>query len=70
MINCNNRKVYTSEPISKYSQFKNISIPKELLEPQFELSFLNSEMKRKVTKAETQNTFTEKNNQVYLSFYK
>ena len=66
MITSNNRKVYTSESISKYGQFKNISIPKELLEPQFEVSFFNSHMEKIVYKIENPYTFTEKNNQVYL----
>ena len=67
MITSNNRKVYKSELISNYGQFKNKSIPKDLLEPQFEISFLNSKGEKIVTKSETPLNFTQHNNQVYLT---
>ena len=68
MITSNNyKKVYSSELISKYGQFKTTSILKELLEPQFEVTFCNYRNEKIVTKSETPDTFTGQNNQVYLT---
>ena len=67
MITSNNRKVYKSELISKDGQFKTKSIPKDLLDPQFDVSFYNSNAEKIVTKSETPLSFTQHNNQVYLT---
>lgn len=67
MITSNQRKVYSSESINKFGQFKSTTIPIALLEPQFEISFLNSSQKRIVTKTETPNSFVQQNNRIYLS---
>lgn len=66
-IKSNQRKVYSSESISKYGQFKYTTIPVGLLEPQFEISFLNSSQKRIVSKLETPNSFIQQTNQIYLT---
>jgi hypothetical protein len=69
LITSNQRKVYSSESISKYCQFKSVTIPLSLLEPQFEIYFLNSSQKKIVSKLETPNSFVQQNNKRYLSFY-
>ena len=67
MITSNFKKIYSSELISKYGQFKTTSIPKELLEPQFEVTFFNYRNEKIVSKLETPDSFTGQNNQVYLT---
>ena len=67
MITSNYKKIYSSELISKYGQFKTTSIPKELLEPQFEVTFFNYRKEKIVSKLETPDSFTGQNNQVYLT---
>ena len=67
MITSNDRKIYTSESISQYGQFKNKSIPKVLLEPQFEVTFFNYKNEKILSKIENPNNFTQQNNQVYLT---
>ena len=67
MITSNQRKVYSSESLSRTGQFKSTTIPVALLEPQFEISFLNSSQKRIVSKTETINSFLQQNNHMYLS---
>ena len=68
LITSNQRKVYSSESINKYGQFKSVKIPLALLEPQFEISFLNSSQKKIVSKLETPNSLAQQNNKIYLSF--
>lgn len=67
IITGNGRKVYSSESISKSGQFKPSYIPASLLEPQFDISFLNCRQEPIVTKTETIKSFTEPNNRIYLS---
>ena len=68
MITCNERKIYSSESISKYGQFKTTSIPKALLEPQFEVIFLNCAQQKIVSKLENISNFTgQNNNNLYLN---
>ena len=67
MITSNQRKVYSSESINKFGQFKSTTIPVALLEPQFEISFLNSRQHKIVSKIETPNSFVQQNNRIYLS---
>ena len=67
MITSNQRKVYSSESINKYGQFKSTTIPLALLEPQFEISFLNSSQHKIVSKIETPNSFVQQSNRIYLS---
>ena len=66
-ITNNGRKVYSSESISSIGEFKTIKIPIALLQPQFEISFLNCRQKKIVTKSETIESFTQLNNRIYLS---
>ena len=67
IITSNGRKVYSSESISKFGQFKTTYIPVSLLEPQFDISFLNSSQQLLVSKSETIQSFTQPNNRIYLS---
>jgi len=67
VITSNGRKVYSSESISKSGQFKTSYIPVSLLEPQFDIGFLNSSQQLLVSKSEAIQTFTQPNNRVYLS---
>ena len=66
-ITSNGRKVYSSESISKFGQFKTYYIPASLLEPQFDISFLNCRQELIVSKNETTQTFTEPSNRIYLT---
>ena len=66
-ITSNGRKIYSSESISRYGQFKPSYIPASLLEPQFDISFLNCRQELIVSKNETIQTFTEPNNRIYLT---
>ena len=63
----NGRKVYSSESISSYGQFKTAYIPSSLLEPQFDIAFLNCRQELIVSKNETIQTFTEPSNRIYLT---
>ena len=65
MITSNYKKIYKSETISQYGQFKTTSILKELLEPQFEVTFFNYRIEKIVSKLENPDSFTGQNNQVY-----
>ena len=65
----NGRKVYESESVSKNGIIKPASIPAGLLEPNFEIIFLNSQQQKIVSKIETINSFVQQNDNVYLSFY-
>jgi hypothetical protein len=67
IITSNGRKVYSSESISKFGQFKTSYIPVSLLEPQFDIGFLNSSQQLLVSKSETIQTFTQPDNRKYLS---
>ena len=63
----NGRKVYSSESISSFGQFKTSYIPATLLEPQFDIAFLNCRQALIVSKNETIQTFTEPSNRIYLT---
>ena len=67
IITSNGRKVYSSESISKFGQFKTSYIPVSLVEPQFDIGFLNSSQQLLVSKSETIHTFTQLDNRIYLS---
>ena len=63
----NGRKVYSSESISEVGQFKTAYIPASLLDPQFDIAFLNCRQALIVSKNETIQTFTEPSNRIYLT---
>ena len=63
----NERKVYSSESISEVGQFKTAYIPASLLDPQFDIAFLNCRQALIVSKNETIQTFTEPSNRIYLT---
>jgi hypothetical protein len=67
IITSNGRKVYSSESISKYGQLRPANIPEALIQPQFDISFLNCSQERIVSKTETINSFTGNNQGIYLS---
>ena len=69
IIKGNRNKVYESELISGNGQIKPANISVELIEPQFDICFLNSRKEEIITKTETINTFTEKYNKLYLSLH-
>ena len=66
-ITSNGRKVYSSESLSRQGQFKSPTIPAALIEPQFEISFLNCKQQKILTKNETLSSFTQQNNIIYLT---
>ena len=69
MVSTNDRKVL-NESISQNGKFKPISIPTALLEPEFEVSFLNSSRENIANKKDNLASFIQQNNQeqVYLNF--
>ena len=66
-ITSNGRKVYSSESISYIGEFKTAKIPVALIQPEFDISFLNCHLKRIVTKSETVESFTQQSDRIYLS---
>ena len=65
-ISSNGRKVYQSESLSQFGDIHTANIPTGLLEPNFEITFLNSQQKKIVTKIETVNSFIQQFNNIYL----
>ena len=66
-ISSNERKVYQSESLSRFCMLNTTGIPAGLLEPNFEITFLNSQQKKLVSKIETINSFIQQYNNIYLS---
>ena len=67
MITNNERKRYTSESLPNTGQFKTKTIPLDLLQPNFEVSFFNSHNEKIVSKNETINSFTSQAGQLFLT---